>query len=473
MQDDSVSIMKNDTADMAQITAIQNTDLIENIEYTPLETVETEIEYPDFTEGYEKLNKAVDDIYTTYEANMEEAEKELLEAADIDKTIGGNITAALEVFADINILTDEEEECVYETGMNHLSNLAADFEQDTLEKKNTAKQRLGFQEGDEEPEPEPELSEGEERVYITKDDLIAQIDEQIAFMEDVQKALQGKSKRAADTVSGNDSTDEHDVTEADAAESIEQLKEFRAQVEEYYENGIRAINAIPVPTELITDAGQIIAEEIKQPIEEEIDKEAENVSNAVGGLETAINDYTTAIIETDPISCIEKETINEYMSSLGTTISDLETEIMEHDTAYMEYINEVTTTADNNVQMLQENLNTAYEQTQNNIDSTMNSFKQNRTSLNEQNVLMLGDITQKLPYTRLGNLEYTQVYDFIVQPIIAEEKTAGRTKTAPISISMRKGNPGAWIVGIIVLGIILFYIIDIVVQLIHKKNNEI
>ena len=77
VQNDSDSIMKNDVADMKAITDIQTTDLIEEVIFEPLETVETEFTYLDLTDNYDKVSKTISDINSTYETNMAAAEKEL------------------------------------------------------------------------------------------------------------------------------------------------------------------------------------------------------------------------------------------------------------------------------------------------------------------------------------------------------------------------------------------------------------
>lgn len=277
VQNDSNSIMKNDIADMDAITKVQTSELIQEVEYEPLESVETEISYLDLTEDYKKVDQAVEDIYKTYEKDMEEAEAELVKVTKTGEAINPQITATIETLTQINIVTDEEDKCVYEEGRENLSNLAASYEQETIEKKQTAKERLGFQEGDEEPGPEPELPEGVEREYVSKADLIEQIDKQIIFIENVQETLYGTTTTAGTGGSTGNTEEPFTLTEEALVDSIQDLKDLEENIEEYYKNSIRAINEIPVPSDLITDADRIIVEEIEQPIIEEINKEVENV----------------------------------------------------------------------------------------------------------------------------------------------------------------------------------------------------
>lgn len=481
VQDDSNSIMKNDVKDMEAIEVVESADLIEEVEYEPLETVETEIEYMDLSDDYQEVDDALDGVYTTYTTNITDAQNEFLRVKEEGISIGEQAIAAAEVFSEVNILTDDEENLVYADGMEHLGSLAGDFEELVNSKKFTAKERLGFKEGDKEPEPEPELQEGEIRVYLSKADLLYAVDEQIVFWENVKYELYGGELPGDGEEGGEeglyetgseenpgegeeDPEPDFEFTEESITATIEALYHLKDQISEYYDNAIRAINDIPDASEFTQEADAVINEEIAQPVMDQADVEAQKVSEAIATMETAIDDYVSAIEEYDALSYLEMDKIQEYLSSMYTIISDMEAEIMEQDNAYMEYIYEVTTTADENVRMLQESLDESYEGTQENVLDIMDGFKQNRKELSEQNILLLSDITAKLPYTRLGNLEYTQVYDFIVAPVTVSDESEVKVRLTPTSISMDWQDLICMFVGIIAL-----IIIDLSVHLIHKK----
>jgi hypothetical protein len=95
------------------------------------------------------------------------------------------------------------------------------------------------------------------------------------------------------------------------------------------------------------------------------------------------------------------------------------------DTTNQEYLNftqEVYDTANENVIQLQQDMQKASESTSTNVVNVIEEAKDKRTQINEQNVEMLFNLTQKLPYTRMGSVEYTESYDFIVSPITVESK---------------------------------------------------
>lgn len=505
VQDDSNSIMKNDEKDLEAIEEAESADLIKEVEYEPLETVETEITYMDLSDDYQEIDDAVENVYTTYTTNISDAQDEFLKVKEGGGTVGEQALATAEIFSGISILTDDEQNLVYADGMEHLGSLAGDFEELVNSKKFTAKERLGFKEGDPEPEPEPELPEGEVRVYLSKADLLNAVDRQIEFWEKVKEELyedeppesgeegdgggeegeeeslyeigDGESSEEAGETSGENGETpgegeeepepDFEMTEEDVTAAIEALYQLKDQISEYYDNAIRAINDIPDASEFAQEADAVVNEEIAQPVMDRADVEEQKVSEAVTAMESVIEEYVSKLDEYDALSYLEMDEIQEYLSSMYTTISDMESEIMEQDNAYMEYIYEVTQTADENVKMLQESLDESYEGTQENVLNLMAGFKQNRKELNEQNVLLLSDITAKLPYTRLGNLEYTQVYDFIVEPVTVSDESEVKTRITPTSVNMDWQDLVCMFVGIIAL-----IIIDLSVHLIHKKYQR-
>lgn len=468
VQDDSQMIMQNDMKDMEAIEEVQSTELITAVEYEPLEAAETELEYMDLSTSYETLEQAISDLDAVYTDAVTSAEEEFALVKEKGLTVDEQVTETTGVFAEVDILTDAEGNCVYESGMESLGSLAGDFKVATDEKKMTAKKRLGFKEGDAEPAPEPELPEGEERVYISKDDLLKEVDRQINYMEAVKDYLPSAVSLTDDGDGENGEDEEekyiYELTKEGAEEAIEDLNELKAEMEEYYQTAIRAINEIPDASEFASSAGQIISEEIEVPVLAELTAEAGNVTAALDTMQEAIDTYLTAIDEYDAMSYLDSEAITGYQDTLYDTISDLEQGIMEQDDKYLAYIDEVVQVAESNTEMLQESLNTSYEQTKETIDEVVTEFQENRQTLNELNVSLLEGITQKLPYTRLGTLEYAQVYDFIVQPIVSNDKSTAAVEISPTSVNMEKID-----LILLCIGVTALIVLYMLVLMIHRR----
>lgn len=443
VQDNSSTIMKNDIEDMEAIKEVETAELIEEVEYEPLEVSETEIGYLELTDDYEIVNKATENIYDTYTDNMKTAEDEFALIKDSSSVIGEQLISTSDTIVTVNILLDEEDNSVYEEGMTHLLEIVDQYEKG-IPKKLEAKKSLGFIDTNE--DQNDEVNDGED-IYISKDELLEQVDLQITSLDEIKLALENGE----------------DVSEK-LNNNITALDGLKTDIERYYTDAITAIDNIPVLDELPPEIEQTIREGIVSPIEAEAAEEEEKVSTAIDTLMLVVEEYLAKVDEYDAMSYIEREIIDENTDVLFATIDDMETEIMEHDEMYLDYVDEVTSITDSNVQMLQENIDNAYAQTQENIIYTMENFKVNRENINEINVSMLEGITQKLLYTRLGKLEYTQVYDFIVQPITSKDESIVKNDMADTSVDMDKVD-----LICIYVGVIALIIIYITAQLIYKR----
>ena len=189
------------------------------------------------------------------------------------------------------------------------------------------------------------------------------------------------------------------------------------------------------------------------------------VQEILGNMTGVLQDYLIEVQGYDALSYLEQEKIAEQMSSIYRTVQDMQTEIVDHDSEYRAYIVDVTTTTDENIDMLKESLDQSYDQTKSNVNHTVELLKDNRTTLNEQNVAVLEDITKKLPYTRLGNLEYLQVYDLISQPVVEDDQALENIQIRKTTVTLEWQD---MVVGWI--GIAALIDIDAAVQFIYKKR---
>lgn len=469
VQDDSQMIMHNDVRDREAIEKVQNTDLITEVQYEPLQVVEMELEYMDLSPAYETLEQTIYGLDKTYTDAVTNAQTEFAHLKENGLAMNAQVAEAEQVFAEVDILTDAEGNCVYEEGMESLENAAEEFDMAFFEKKMTAKKRLGFKDGEEDPDPEPEPepdSEPEsnpdpepepdpdqepdqpeepekEKKYISKDDLVGKVNEQINYMEEIAKDLPKPAK---------------------ADKAIKELNDLREDIEKYYRNAIRAVNEIPAPSEITPFTQGIINDEIQPTLMAEIAYEAGNVANALNTMLGSIDSYVTEIDKYDAMSYLDNNAVMDYQESLHKTIFDMEEDIMKQDAKYLAYLEEVESVAASNTEMLQESLEASYEQTTETIDEVMTGFRENRETLNELNVSLLDGITKKLPYTRLGTLEFTQVYDFIVQPVVSNDESDYRIETAPTSIYLDEMDFLR-----LCLGAAALVILYVSVLLIHRK----
>lgn len=459
VQDDSSTILTNDMSDMEAVRAIDSEALLEDLEYSELETGTVEIQYLDLWDDFTSLKNTSDSICSTYEMNIQAAQKEFLKITDSSNAIDTARNTADNTLTNVDILTNSEGNLVYEEGIRHLGEYTEQFIENTVKKKKDAKTALGWKDMD-----SPEESSSIEM-------LTGQIDEQIILLEALLQ--QGDSDNSGDTVSGNTTTDGGTgIPKKEIQQIIKNLKAFQTNLNAYYTKGITAIDAIPDASWVTDDMQTIINEEISQPILTECDEENQTVAAALNDLQGVIDNYAATIKEFDALSYIEQEKIAADIASIRQTVSAIQTDIIATDNSYIQYINELNLLTSQNVAALQNSLNVAYQLTQTNIDTAITGLKTNRENLNAQNVQMLGEIVQKLPYTRLGNLEYREAYDFIVQPIVKENQSDEKEILLYQDGSVSEGVLVSLMIGISVLIILYWSVLSIHSKIKRAEGKE-
>lgn len=440
VQDDSKSIMENDTKDMEAVNSIEEKELIAETDYVPIEIVETEIEYMDLGDDFSEADKTVDSLITSYEESVSEAEKAFSGIKDNSKTVTDSANSAADVLLAVDILADKDGNSVYEQGETNLSNYADQYRTQCEEKKTAAKLVLG----------------GTVSGGSISENTLPGLQEQIT----TQINTLTLAKEGSATISENGITD-----------LISGLEAVKNNLTQYSENGIAAVEEIPDGSGMVSDVQTIISDEIAKPIYAECAMEADAVSNSMDVLQKNIDGYMTQLEEYDAMSYMDRDRMSELTGSLYSIISDMESDIMKQDDAYLSYVDEVFATTDKNVTALQDSIDTSNKSTQENIFSTMENFKTSRTQINAQNVMLLDGITKKLPYTRLGNLEYAQVYDFIAEPVLGNNTSPG-TEITSTSVSIDRDELLYVFTGIATLLILYFTVVLIHNKYSERKNNR-
>ncbi len=421
VQDDSNAIMLNDISDMEFIKSINSADLIQDVEYTELEKGKVEIKYLDLYDDFESVQNTSDNICLTIETDMQSAEDDFVAILESTDTIDTALLGAEDTIQNVDILTNSDGVAVYQNGIELLAEYTEQIVEDTSIRKKAAKEILGWEE-----------TESEQKTSI--EELNELIDEQIILLETflLQDAGQTVLLNSTETVSGNDVASMNiEIEEVDIQQIVSNLETLKLNLDTYYDNGINAIDAIPEASWVTEDMQTIIDEKISQPILEECNTEKQAVTDAMSNLQSAVDSYTATVDAYDVNSYIERDKIATDLSYLQQVIADMQEEIVVTDNSYIQYINELDVLTNQNIKALQDSLDLSYQLTRSNIDTAISGLKANREELNEQNVQMLGDIVQKLSYTRLGNLEYTQAYDFIVQPTTRENISDKKEILAP------------------------------------------
>lgn len=174
----------------------------------------------------------------------------------------------------------------------------------------------------------------------------------------------------------------------------------------------------------MNDIVGIVDQQIIDKLKEQQDERYALVQTDKEILAEQISNYNQLMWEYNPYDYIDEERMDSEMELLGDNIYLIEEKQFEHDEAYLELIEEVYEVTESNQEAFDTNMEESQEVTRQNVETTIQLLKENKAETSAENKELLESFTQKLAYTRLGSLERTEAYDFVVSPVVFEENDA-------------------------------------------------
>lgn len=89
----------------------------------------------------------------------------------------------------------------------------------------------------------------------------------------------------------------------------------------------------------------------------------------------------------------------------------------EKNAEYLEFVNKVYETANENTDILQKDMQTANDESKKNLNTVIAKLKDDKNSISEEDNDILESFSNKLSYSRLGSQEYYEMYKFMTNPV--------------------------------------------------------
>ena len=185
-------------------------------------------------------------------------------------------------------------------------------------------------------------------------------------------------------------------------------------------------------------------------------------------------------------SFVNNDKIDSLYTDIGKNSDSMLAEIGKYTQNNEEYIERLFELSDKNMEIIQESIEKGQEKSEEKLQEGLRDAKDLRAKNSEENVLMLEDLTKKLPYTRVGELENKEVYEFISNPIYLTEsvQTDKEAKNSVDAINQNvrreaetvgnsQGKTSKWIIIIIPIGaIILLYVLGGIILFKRGRTEE-
>lgn len=232
----------------------------------------------------------------------------------------------------------------------------------------------------------------------------------------------GIQEDEADALSEQDETEKDKIDEnvicIDINKNIDADESIEKAVKSQEENVTGLITDIKKSFILPkTDIHDIINEQIIGKIETENQNKISRYSKTATDLVTSINEYDNKITKFNPYDYIKKEEIDEHSTALSKNIMALGKAMNEKNVEYLEFVNKVYQTANENTDILQKDMQKANDESKKNLNTVISKLKSDKNNISQEDNDILESFSKKLSYSRLGSLEYSEMYKFMTNPI--------------------------------------------------------
>ena len=130
-----------------------------------------------------------------------------------------------------------------------------------------------------------------------------------------------------------------------------------------------------------------------------------------------LREFGEAVVNYNPVKYINHEEIQGLTGEMYENGTELYKAIIETDIQQEEYVRDVYEATRADLDTMQDNIVQAKEDSDQAVEKGLEELKQIKHSNSVENQEILLDFSKKLPYTRLGSLEYRQAYEFMANPV--------------------------------------------------------
>lgn len=199
------------------------------------------------------------------------------------------------------------------------------------------------------------------------------------------------------------------------------LDSVEKEIKEYSDEQIRYLQqSAKIPVDLYAD---MFDDELVVDIENQEEYLQGELEKSMDVLEEDFNRFLGKIEDYEPVPMSDEDEFDSIREGLRANLAKLESSVNAGVDENRDLIGRMEENQSDDIERLQENLEITHSATGKNVLEVLEEAKSGRKELNRQNQDLLTDFTQKLSYTKNGSVAATGTYDFIVNPVVSQEKT--------------------------------------------------
>lgn len=157
-----------------------------------------------------------------------------------------------------------------------------------------------------------------------------------------------------------------------------------------------------------------------------------------------LESYQADLSTFNPLQRVNQDAVKSQYSEMRKNNSELQDSISKDYALKTEYISSLLQTTQKNVDTLRQSVVDTEEESKNTIETGLKAAKNTKTITSEENQALLYAFTTKLPNTKVGDLENTTAYQFMVNPLLVTqdsvEKATVQENNAVVNTENKKNQ---------------------------------
>ncbi|MCI8507140.1 MAG: hypothetical protein HFJ06_01060 [Lachnospiraceae bacterium] len=265
--------------------------------------------------------------------------------------------------------------------------------------------------------------------------------------------------------------DETEKISIDIDENMEPEKDLSEFIQKKDEDIEGIVDSVKSNFQLSkSDISDIIDEELIGSIETENKKEVDDYKNVTTQLLNSMQEYDGKVTAFNPYDYIKQTEIVKHQTALTKNILALGNAMNEKNEEYLEFVNKVHQTANENVNTLQNDMLKANNSSKKELNTVITKLKEEKDRICQEDNEILGVFAKKMEYSRMGSLQYTDMYKFMVHPIgVIDQSEAGEIQNSDNTEKLKLDYK--WIILISILVLLLFAGISLLIRVIHDRKE--
>ena len=400
-------VLRNDKEDIDNIYAIDESDLVETINFRELEKLDLDLSKLDFTKIFQENIEIMNEMDNKYKEYVALSEEEL-------KNLKGEIydsllshTGAYSIMANVNQLNILPK---YKVNDEYYNDIIDYSSKKTIELVRKEVDNI----------TSDLLENGKKILNEELENKITKIEKYIEGKNDYQRSQENVNENCKE-----DSKEENEeiVNDEDLLKEVRELKKEITEIKDSLNTIINVtipLKKYKISTSITGISSESRVEMIKhqREIKDTLNRDIDNFIEKVKTAYENISKY-------DPLKNVSdnKQTFIELIERYNKNNNEIEKSIDSNEEKNMNFINEFYKKSNEHVQKLEEDMVKIKKASDDKIINGLKNVKEAKSINSAENKRSMDEFSKRLPYTKIGTVDNKNFYDFIASPLKAINTT--------------------------------------------------